>query len=82
VEQALYQRAVGCEVYEEKPGFDKGQHVSTARVKKQLPADPTSMIYWLKNRQPEKWRDRQQGDVPITQVLTVVSSGKKTDFDL
>lgn len=24
----------------------------------QLPPDTTAMIYWLKNRQPERWRDR------------------------
>jgi hypothetical protein len=24
------------------------------------PPDATSMIFWLKNRQPEKWRDRRE----------------------
>jgi hypothetical protein len=25
-----------------------------------MPPDPTSMIFWLKNRDPERWRDFQQ----------------------
>jgi hypothetical protein len=27
------------------------------------PPDPTSMIFWLKNRQPKKWRDAQRLEV-------------------
>ena len=31
-------------------------------VKKFLPPDPTSMIYWLKNRRPAAWKDNRQID--------------------
>lgn len=39
--------------------------------------DTTAMIFWLKNRQPDRWRDRQQqehsgpGGGPIEHMLTV-----------
>ena len=36
----------------------KTKHVE--KVTKHLPSDATSMIFWLKNRQPERWNDRRQ----------------------
>ena len=52
-------------------GFKKGEvsdikHVDTYKTKvvtKKLPPDPTSMIFWLKNRQPDKWRDKKEVEV-------------------
>lgn len=32
---------------------------------KHYPADTVSMIFWLKNRQPKKWRDRQEIDFTV-----------------
>ena len=32
----------------------------TKITKKHLAADPTSMIFWLKNRRPEEWRDKHE----------------------
>jgi len=26
----------------------------------ELPPDPTSMIFYLKNRRPDRWRDKQE----------------------
>jgi len=59
VEEALYQRACGYESYDYKvvsDGGNMGSHVE--EVKKHVPADPTSMIFWLKNRQPDQWREK------------------------
>lgn len=36
----------------------KTRHVE--RTSKHLPSDATSMIFWLKNRQPDRWNDRKQ----------------------
>jgi hypothetical protein len=33
-----------------------------------LPPDTTSIIFWLKNRQPEKWRDRQPDEKGDTNI--------------
>lgn len=63
VENALLTRAMGQEVIEEKTYMKDdgtGRMVKhKERVKKQLPSDATSMIFWLKNRQPDRWSDRK-----------------------
>ena len=58
VENALFKRAVGYEYEETKIIISEkdGRRVET--VKKQMPPDTTAQIFWLKNRKPEKWRDR------------------------
>lgn len=64
MENALFNRAMGQEIIEEKTYMKddgtgkKVKHVE--KVKKQLPSDATSMIFWLKNRQPDRWNDRRQ----------------------
>lgn len=37
--------------------------VENALLKKALSGDVTAIIFWLKNRQPSKWRDKQNVDV-------------------
>ena len=58
VENALFKRAMGYEYEETKIIISEkdGRRVET--VKKQMPPDTTAQIFWLKNRKPEKWRDR------------------------
>ncbi|WP_428668074.1 terminase [Runella sp.] len=38
--------------------------VVSKRVIKYFPPDPLSMIFWLKNRQPEMWREKPEGKQP------------------
>ena len=38
--------------------------VVTKRVLKYMPPDPLSAIFWLKNRQPQFWRDKPEGKAP------------------
>ena len=64
VENALYKRARGYS-YEEKTfepvkDPDTGEVVMTLTkvVKKEVVADTTAQIFWLKNRKPKEWRDR------------------------
>lgn len=59
VEQSLYKRALGYECEEMDVRVIEGKVVQTP-VKKVYPPDPTAMIFWLKNRQKEKWRDKQE----------------------
>lgn len=66
VENALLKRALGYE-YEEKTyetSYDErtGKSIErlTKRTTKQVAPDTTAQIFWLKNRQPRKWRDKQQ----------------------
>lgn len=47
-----------------------GEKVELAEVVEETPPpDTTAIIYWLKNRQPELWRDRPKQDDTDTAVL-------------
>ena len=57
VESALFRRALGYDVEEVVTEITDGKkHIK--KTKKHIPADVTAQIYWLKNRRPDKWRDK------------------------
>lgn len=56
VENALLKRAMGY-TYEEKT-IENGK--VTKIVTKQVAPDTTALIFWLKNRKPQVWRDKQE----------------------
>lgn len=60
VENSLLKRARGFE-YEEVTSerIAGGGMRITKKVKKYMPPDVAACIIWLKNRLPEKWRDKQ-----------------------
>lgn len=60
VENALLKRALGYEYTEVKTEEEFGEVTKkTTTVKKVIP-DTTAQIFWLKNRRPDKWRDKQE----------------------
>jgi len=74
--QSLYHKAIGYEAVDKK-----GSRI-------QVPGDTTAMIFWLKNRQADKWRDRQEVDAPgvekalyelSNKFLPVVGAKKRSD---
>ena len=65
VERALYERAQGYSHPEEKI-FSNNGVVVRADTTRHYPPDPTSMIFWLKNRQPDKWADKKEFDGKLT----------------
>lgn len=73
VVKSLYERACGfvCPV-EERVIVDADGNEETQMVTKFYPPDPTSMIFWLKNRDKENWRDKHDhvhtGDLTIEVV--------------
>ncbi|MDK7910804.1 helix-turn-helix domain-containing protein [Enterococcus faecalis] len=63
VENALFKSAIGYEYTEiTKELTDSGMKV-TKRVTKQVAPNPTSAIFWLKNRKPDEWRDKKETQV-------------------
>lgn len=64
VENALYKRAVGYNYNEtireivKDPETGEDSLQVTKVVTKHVVPDTTAQIYWLKNRRPDKWRDR------------------------
>jgi len=75
VVQKLFERAMGYEHPETKFfTVNKGdfvQEIETRETTKIYPPDVTAAIFWLKNRQPSRWRDKQETDmnIGITEVL-------------
>lgn len=57
VAERLYQRAMGYQHPEEKIFCHNGEIISETVVK-HYPPDPVSAIFWLKNRQRKKWKDK------------------------
>jgi transcriptional regulator with XRE-family HTH domain len=72
VENALYMKALGFYteimkpykvkkvVYDEKTGrkLKEYEEIEYAKEEVYVPPDTTAMIFWLKNRKPQVWRDK------------------------
>jgi hypothetical protein len=58
VEDSLLKRALGYE-YKETEVKKSPDGVTKKRSRKHMAPDVTAQIFWLKNRQPERWRDKQ-----------------------
>ena len=56
---SLYHRANGYSHPDVDIKVIDGEIVQTELIK-YYPPDATSAIFWLKNRQPKKWRDKQE----------------------
>lgn len=58
VENALLKRAKGYKYEEVTKELRDGELVVTKKVTKEVLPDVTAQIYWLKNRKPDKWREK------------------------
>lgn len=57
VEQALLKRALGYEYEETEIVASKdGKTSKVKKTKKEVPPDTTAIIFWLKSRNPKRWR--------------------------
>lgn len=59
VEQSLYRRAMGYE-HDETDIRVIGQEILQTPIRKHYPPDSTAMIFWLKNRKPDEWREKSE----------------------
>ena len=67
VENALLKRALGYD-YDEttQERNENGELIVTKVVTKQVAPDTTAQIFWLKNRCPDRWRDKTQVETSIS----------------
>lgn len=75
VASRLYKRAIGYEHDEDKIFNNNGKPLIVPTIKHVQP-DTTAAIFWLKNRQPARWRDKQEVDVtvsPLNELLKQIS---------
>lgn len=62
VERSLFQRAVGY-TFESEKIFQHQGEVVRAKTREHVPPSDTAMIFWLKNRRPDRWRDVHKHEV-------------------
>jgi transcriptional regulator with XRE-family HTH domain len=58
VENSLFKKATGYEYIEEKTEINATGDERITRTIKHVVPDTTAQIFWLKNRRPDKWRDK------------------------
>ena len=68
VERSLYQRANGYSHPAVKVFMTRDGKTVEHKYIEHYPPDPTSMIWWLKNRRPDRWRDVQNIDHAVGRV--------------
>lgn len=73
VENSLLKRALGYDYIEVTKELVNGQMVAVKEVTKHIMPDVTAMIFWLKNRNPEKWRDVNK--INIETPIPIIISG-------
>lgn len=87
VENALLKNALGFEYEETKtyitvnPDGTKSQRVE--KTKKVQRPDTTAGIFWLKNRKPAEWRDKQQiehsGNLDVSTRISAIKEYLESD---
>lgn len=70
VEQALFQRAIGYSHKETKLFCHEGAIVAEDIVKHH-PPETTACIFWLKNRKPDQWRDKQVTELETARPIVL-----------
>lgn len=84
VEQSLFRRATGY-THPATKFFQAGGGILQQDYVEHYPPDATSMIFWLKNRQPDRWRDKREGGdgddeaPPPVKIEVMVRDGRKPD---
>ena len=69
VEDSLYHRAIGY-TYDAVKIFNGAEGPVLVPYREHVPPDPTSAIFWLKNRRPAQWRDKHEVEHKAVENLT------------
>lgn len=77
VANSLYKRANGYEHEDVDIKMYEGQIIET-KLTKHYPPDTTAMIFWLKNRRPKEWRDKQDIEVHGPLQVQVIAVNAET----
>lgn len=80
VENALLKRAMGYDYVEETVEKLVGGGEKYKAVTKHMPGDTVAQIFWLKNRRPDKWRDKREDFTEQEANVTINIKGA-TDGD-
>ena len=83
VAESLWCRATGAvRARTQKPVVLKeaggGQRIEIVEYEEAYPPDTVAAIFWLKNRQPANWRDKQDLDVSLTGRVARIPDDERT----
>jgi len=81
VAQSLYKRATGFVKEDCEKVFQFQGEVVRAKVKEYFPPDAGAAMNWLKNRQKEIWRDRQEFDLTTNIIKVVIDEDPPTSAE-
>lgn len=59
-------------------GMMQTEEIEIVNLDEQVPPDTTAAIFWLKNRQPREWRDKQEVETTVS-VVRVGYEGSDDD---
>lgn len=84
VERSLYQRAIGYEQDDVKIFMPANAGAPVyAPYRAKITPDTTAAIFWLKNRRPKEWRDKQEhehsGEVTVNKIVREYVDPQNTD---
>lgn len=74
VENKLFKKAMGYDIEEEtveRKIIDGKEYISIKKVKKHIQPDLGAICFYLKNKLPEKWKERRdyKHDTKVTEVI-------------
>ncbi len=75
VERRLFERATGYKHPDVHISNYKGE-ITITNIKKHYAPDTVAAIFWLKNRQPERWRDKHEMDHSGNVSVTIIDDIK------
>lgn len=85
VADRMFNRALGYDAPDVDIRVIDNKIIQTPLIK-HYPPDPTSMIFWLKNRQPKLWRDKPEPEddnndnaTPVNVTIQVHDARKRVD---
>ena len=82
VEVSLFKRACGYEHQSEEIFCSKTGEVTRVPTIKRYPPDTLAAIFWLKNRKPDQWREKQEVEHKGNIISTVVVADQATKENL
>lgn len=81
VEAALLKKALGFKTTEKKYVVKPDGKEEVTTVTKEVPPDAAAASVWLKNRRPDKWRDKPEADNGTEQKLDEILRGIENEAD-
>jgi len=83
VEASLFQRAIGYSLPDVHISSYEGE-ITITPIVKHFPPDTTAQIFWLKNRKPKQWRDKQDinlsGEVNSNKIIPIMPEMTKEQW--